>query len=274
MMPKESKARRFRSIRYYFKIWFTVLKLSMSRDLMYRFDFLLKVARTLMILGVQIFLVRALFIGTDEIAGLDTSTYYLLIGVFDFVIYLSWGIFTVNLWRMEERVLRGQFDYTLLYPSGSAFSSSFLEFHFDDAVSAFAGLILIIYYFFVNWSTLSFLNITMFLIALFLAFVIWYAIQLIVASTNLFMPKNGLYSLTKSISRAGSVPIGIFSTSGKVILFTLLPVALISILPTNLLAGIYSLKHLLLAILVVFIWLLVAKKVWFEAQKKYVSFGG
>lgn len=274
MMPKEFNDKRSRSIRYYFNIWLTVLKLSMSRDLMYRFDFLLKVARTLMILGVQIFLVRALFFGTDEIAGLDPSTYYLLIGVFDFVIYLSWGIFTVNLWRMEERVLRGQFDYTLLYPSGSAFSSSFLEFHFDDAVSAFAGLILIIYYFIVNWSWLSFLNILMFLIALLLAFIIWYAIQLIVASTNLFIPKNGLYSLTKSISRAGSVPIGIFSTSGKVLLFTLLPVALISILPTNLLSGVYGFKYLAFGILVVTIWFLIAKRIWFEAQKKYVSYGG
>jgi ABC-2 type transport system permease protein len=268
------KRNPFQTFIYYWRVWRTVVSKSLSKSVAYRLELLSKVFRTLLILLIQLLLIQSIFSGTEFISGWTIEEYYLLVGIFNFVIYISWGIFNVNLWRVEEKVLKGEFDTLLLYPTGSIFAASFTEFFLDDAIASLSGVILIVYYVIVSYSTLTFSGIMGGIVVIFSGFIIWFSIHLFVAAFNFVIVKNGLLDLTKSFTRIGSFPPDIFSQNIRIVLFTFFPIAFIAAVPTRVITGDYGWNFVVYSILVALISLFLASRVWRKAIKSYTSAGG
>lgn len=275
MNPKEYKEKNvIQSILYYLSVWVTVLQKSLSKSVAYRFELISKFLRTLLILGTQLILVKSLYAGTRSVAGWSVEEYYLLLGVFNFVNYISWGVFNVNLWRLEERVVKGEFDFFLLYPTGSIFTSAFIEFFLDDAIASVSGVVLIAYYLIYNWTSITLGAAVGFILVVLFAFITWFALHLAIAAFNFIILKNGLLDFLKSVSRIGSFPPDIFSQNGKIILFTLFPIAFIAAVPTRVLAGIYSWEFLIYAFMAAMTSFFFAASFWHYAIRGYTSNGG
>ena len=259
---------------YYTKVWYQIFKKSMSKSMAYRFEYLSKFVRMLLVLFIQLVLVNSLYSQTDFIEGWSIEDYYLLLGIYNFINYMSWGLFNVNLWRIEERVVKGEFDFLLLYPSGSIFSASFNEFFLDDAISSISGLILIIYYFANHWNEITFVAFVGFLLVVIFGMVIWYSIHLGAAAMNFISVRNGFMNLTKGLTRTASFPIDIFGTYLRFFMYTIFPVAFIAAVPVRVLTGVFSWEFVLFAGVAAIVSLFVARGVWRFSLRSYTSAGG
>lgn len=259
---------------YYIRVWINIVKKSLGKNLTYRFEFLSKVVRMFFLLSIQILVIRAIYQNTDSIAGWDISDYYLLLGIYNLVNYVSWGVFNVNLWRIEEKVLRGKFDFLLLYPTGSIFAAAFSEFFLDDSIAAVSGLALIVYYIINNYTTLTVMAVIGGIIAICASFVIWFSLHLAVASFNFVSPKNGFMDLLHSFSRTASVPVDIFSDVAKYVMFSIFPVAFIAVVPARILSGVYSPSFVVFSCLIALLGLILSTTIWRATIKSYTSAGG
>lgn len=259
---------------YYLRVWGVIFRKSLSKSVAYRFDLISRVVRTLMILGIQLILVQAIYAGTDSVAGWAIEDYYLLLGIFNFVNYISWGLFSVNLWRLEEKVVKGEFDFLLLSPSGSIFTTAFNEFFLDDAIASISGILLIVYYFINFGEGITLVAVLGGLVAVLAAFVIWFSLHLAVAAFNFVILKNGLLDMLKSFTRIGSFPPDIFSQNIRIMLYTLFPVALIAAVPTRILTGVYSWPVVLYTVLIAVISLTISVTIWKWSLRSYTSAEG
>lgn len=259
---------------YYIKVWIDIVRKSLGKNLAYRFEFVSKIVRMVFLLAIQVLVIKAIYQNTNSIAGWDISDYYLLLGVYNLVNYVSWGVFNVNLWRIEEKVLKGEFDFLLLYPTGSVFAAAFSEFFLDDAIAAVSGLALITYYFFNNYEILTVTGIIGGIIAVFAAFIIWFSLHLAVASFNFVSPKNGFMDLLHSLTRTASVPIDIFSDITRYVMFSLFPVAFIAVVPVRILTGVYSLNFVIFSCLIALLSFMLSVTIWRATIKSYTSAGG
>jgi ABC-2 type transport system permease protein len=264
----------FKTIRYYFRVWLATLRLSLSKAVAFRLEVIVRILRGIMLVGIQIIFIKAVIGNGDNIAGWSEDQMYLLSGVFNMINYFSWAFFAINHWRIEEKILKGEFDVLLLKPLSSIFSASFPDFFIDEAMTAISGFFLIVYYFARNIEQLTLLNILFGLVAIACAFVVWFSLELIFASFDFIQVKNGLREIKKNLTNAGRFPMEIWSSNAQFIFYTFFPIAFVSVVPAGLLAGRYDWRYAVLAILVSATFLLIARKFWYFALTKYSGQGG
>lgn len=259
---------------YLTRVWWAIFKKSLNKSLSYRTEVLTRLFRTVLVIFTQLVLIQSIYYGGDTIAGWDIYDYYLLVGIFNFVNYFSWGLFNINLWRLEEKILKGEFDFQLLYPTGSVFAGSLIEFHLDDALASLSGILFIAYYVLANGAQLTPVSVVLGVLAIIAAFIMWYSIHLTVASINFLSVKNGLLDLTKSLTRIGSFPIDIFPPNYKFVFYTIFPIAFIASVPARVFTGLYSVEFVIGSFGLALIMLNVAIRIWNLSIKRYTSFGG
>jgi ABC-2 type transport system permease protein len=259
---------------YYLKVWWFTVKRSLSKGMIYRVDVLTRVFRAFIILGIQMILVESLYASGNQIAGWEIQEFYLLVGIYDLINYFGWGIFTVNFWRLETKIIKGEFDFALLRPTGSVFAASVPEFFIDDLMPAISGFILVGYYLIFYWERVTLVGLVGGFVAIIAGIIIWYSIQLFVASFNFLSPKNGMLELLKSFTLVGAYPPEIFSKPVRVIFHTVFPIALIAALPARVISGVWSWEFVAYSVVVALISLVVAISTWRIMLKRYTSSGG
>ena len=215
MKPKESR----RNIIYYFKVWRQVVRGGLKRSYLYKTDVLVRVLRTILVLGIQIFFLSILFGDKELYVGWSKSEAYLVVGIWNLLNYLGWSLFSTNLLYLESKVLDGKFDYILLKPLSSSWYASFSDFFINNFITALSGLTLIFYYVIV------------------ISLLIWYSIYLFFASFTISNPRNGVLSIAKELLGLTKYPIDVFGDNLKAIFYTVLPIAFLTTIPANIIRG-------------------------------------
>lgn len=258
----------------HFKVWIAIVIHSVSRANTYRTEVVVRVLRGFLIVGLQILLVHAVVGSSSEFVGWSIEELYLLAGVFNLTAYISWSLFSVNLWRIEEKILKGEFDFLLLKPLSSVFTGSFIEFFLDDFVSSISGFVLIGYYVLNHLSEITLINSILFLLALFCSGLIYFSIELATSAFDFVVLKNGFRVLARQTTNLARYPMDIWSAPIQVLLFTLLPVALISHVPAKFLLGHFRWEYILVFLMISSISVFFSSKVWKWGIKRYTSAGG
>lgn len=260
-------------MRYYLNIWLLTVKKSFSKEMVYRSDFATKVFRMFFVIATQLLIVVLLFSGEREVAGWSRADFMLLLGFYNLVNYLGWGIFNINLWRLEEKVAKGELDHYLLSPAGALFQVSFGEFFLDDIITGLSGVVMIGFYIVTEWSNLSLASVLAGGVLFILAFIIWYSLHLIVASFSLWKVQTGFIDLLKSITRIGAFPPEVYSPAIQTILYTLFPIAFIAAVPAQAMIWGNGLGWIVSAVVVCVIFLAVAILTWNWMIGRYNSSG-
>lgn len=259
---------------YYIRVWFTIIKKSLNLSLAYRTESISKLFRAIIIVGVQIILIQAVFGQSEFIVGWSIDEYYLLVGVFNVLNYIGWATYKVNLWRIEEKVIKGEFDFLLLQPSGSIFSAGFHEFFIDDAITAVSGLPFIIFYLYRHYTEITPFAILNFTIALIAAYLIWFSVDLAISSFNFLSVKNGLLDLSKKVFDISKYPIDIWGPKMQIVFYTVFPVAFFANVPVKLLTGVFTWKFTALSLIAAVVFFYTAKIIWHFSLRKYEGGGG
>jgi ABC-2 type transport system permease protein len=261
-------------IKYYLRVWFATFKLSLSKAAAFRVEVIVRFLRGVMLVAIQIIFIKAVIGSSGNISGWSEQEMYLLSGIFNMINYISWAFFAINQWRIEEKILKGEFDSILLKPLSSIYAASFPDFFIDEAITAVAGVFLVAYYIVLNIATISLLNVFFGIIAAICGILIWFSLELIFASFDFIQIKNGLREIKKNLSSVGRFPIEIWNPTAQLIFFTLFPIAFVSAVPAGLITGLFDWKYLIYAILITAIFLYIARKFWYFAISRYTSNGG
>jgi ABC-2 type transport system permease protein len=268
MKQKESS-----KIRYYSRIWVTMLKHSLSKASTFRLEVVARALRGIFLVVVQVILINAIIGDSETFVGWTKHEMYLLAGVFNTINYVSWSLFSINLWRLEEKILKGEFDFILTKPYSSIFGASFTEFFVDDFVSAISGVMLIGYYVINHFSEITLLNSFLFLISSLSAFLIWFSFELLFASFDFIKIKNGLREVKKQLVGIGKFPIDIWNGNVKYIFYTFLPIAFVGSVPARVFQGYFDWKYVVFSVLISILFFLIARFVWYKALRRYSSVG-
>ena len=272
MQLQNMKVKVFSTMYFYIKLWIRVLKVSISKLTAYRVEVLSRIVRGIFVLSVQIVFVSALAGTSGKFMDYSIDEIYLVTGFFNLIGYLSWSIFSINLGRLEEKILKGEFDTTLYKPISSIFGAAFLEFHIDDFFTSISGFILVGYYIVMHWSSISILNIIFMILAILIGIILWFSLDLIMSAFDFVFTKSGLRAIRDRANGIGRFPVDVWG-SYSLIFYTVFPVAFIGLVPTKVLVDVNNYQYLLVGLLLSIIFLFVSHKIWYICLAKYNSVG-
>jgi ABC-2 type transport system permease protein len=223
---------------------------------------------------IQVVFIKAVVGNSDNFVGWSTNEMYLLLGIYNAVNYLSWSIFSINLWRLEEKILKGEFNSLLLRPTSALFSAAFSDFFIDDAITAVSGLILIGYYFVREFNSLKIENILLGLVGVVCAFLIWFSLETLFASFDFFYIKNGMRQLKQSLTNVARFPTEIWNANVRIIFFTIFPIAFVATVPAGLVTGVFNWQYAIYGLIISLLMFFISKAIWNIAIKRFNSYGG
>lgn len=265
------KQKGYSKIGHYLKVWKCILRAGLNRSYIYKADVFLRFFRSLFVLGIQLLLLNAVFGENDIYVGWSKSEAYLVMGIWNILNYFSWSFFGVNLMYLENKVLEGTFDYILLKPISSSWLSSFGDFFLNNFVTGFSGILLVGYYFLLEWQNLTIQNILFGLLGVCIAFVFWYGIYLFFASFTISKPRNGFLAIAKELLGITKYPVDIFGNTFKTVLYTVIPIAFVTTVPANIIIGRTDYIYLVISLVISLTLLLVAQYSWKRNVKGYTS---
>jgi len=258
----------------YWRIWILCLRASIRKSRAYKEEILVRFLRTIFIVLTQLLLLYVVFGNQEYFVGWSRSEAYLVLGIWNLLNYVGWALFGVNLSMLERRVVDGDFDFILTKPISSAWLTSFGDFSMYNLISALSGIILIVYYFVVNWTSVSLSNVLLLVCAIAVAAIIWYAIYLFFASFTLSIPRNGFMGIAKELLGLTRYPTNIYTSTLQFVFYTLIPIAFVSTVPVEILTNRVSFVLLIIGAGIALILLRFSCWVWNKNIRKFVSAGG
>jgi ABC-2 type transport system permease protein len=262
----------------YLYLLYSIFRYSLSRDMEYKTNFIGSLFVDAIYYTVWYYFFEIIYSKTTMLGDFDRE---------DILVFLIATFFVDTLFMMlfdgagylREHIRTGSLDFILLKPVNSQFLISFRYIRSYALVSLFI-LSIILYHVLHTFhpDSLKILNIIFFTISLLMGVLIWYSFEFIIASLTFFFRdfKTGGW-LSHEVMKFSMRPDSIYTGFIRKILFTLLPMALVSSVPSRLLLhGLtyQNQKYFLLQILVVSILLLMTRFFWKIGLKRYESAQG
>lgn len=129
----------------YLEIWFASARYSVTRALMFRFDFILWSAVELVWMAVNILLITVIYNHTQEIAGWRKYELMLLVGTAMLVQRLLFGFFWSSLFETARNIRSGHFDFFLAQPGNVMFMTTTRKLDPDSLINSIVAASVVVY---------------------------------------------------------------------------------------------------------------------------------
>ncbi|MBI4024099.1 MAG: ABC-2 family transporter protein [Verrucomicrobia bacterium] len=221
----------------YLKLAAALFRYSLTRELMFKANFILWILVELAWFGIQLSLVEVIFAHVREIAGWNKYEMILLIGVSHAIQQLFQFIFMVNCIELPDNVRTGRLDFALLQPANSQFLVSVRKFDPGALINSSIGLAFAAY---AVWN----LNLrpTVFQLALFAALIlngimIHYALMLMIVTLSFWIVRaQGLVYGYYNLFQITRIPKDAFKGAVKLFFTFGLPMLIVANYPAEALA--------------------------------------
>jgi len=133
------------NLKRYFTIYAALWKNSVTRETMFKGNFLLWILVEFLWFGLQLCFIGVLYLHTDSIGSWTKWQVVMLVGASHFIQQIFQAFFLVNCTNLSELVRTGKFDFLLLLPINSRFVVSFRQVDLGAFVNAASGAGVIAY---------------------------------------------------------------------------------------------------------------------------------
>lgn len=224
---------RAQALKKYFEIYKAFFKASFIAELEFRLNFIMRIINDIFWYIAQIFTFEVLFMHTPLIGSWNLQQTRVFLGILFMVDALYMILLQENLDRFAEKVRKGDIDLLLTKPVNSQFMISFQR----VAVACFGNFLIA-----AGWFTWSLFQLSEFdwwrvlwiLILIPCGFSVLYAIRFcVVAISLIFVKSDNLQYLWYQLYRLGMRPDSIYMPWLKMVILTVLPVALIASVPAR-----------------------------------------
>lgn len=217
----------------YFRLFKAFFKASLVADLEYRANFATRIATDIIWYAAQIVTFEALFRVTDRIGDWNLAQTRVFLGILFVVDAFYMIFFSENLDRMSDKVRKGEIDLLLAKPINSQFMVSCQRINtaiFGNLLIGIAWLTFSL----VSLPDLQWIRVLWLIILIPTGILSLYSIRFIFCSLALIFTKaDNIQYLWFQLYRLGMRPDSIYVPWMKVLVLTLLPVAVIASVPAR-----------------------------------------
>src|SRR5881296_2151105 len=133
------------TIKRYLSIYAGLWKNSVTREMIFKSNFLLWIFVELLWFGLQISFIGVLYLHTDTIGDWTKWEVVMLIGASHFIQQLFQTFFLVNCAQLSDLVHTGKMDFMLVLPANTRFIVSLRHVDLGGLFSAASGLAVVVY---------------------------------------------------------------------------------------------------------------------------------
>ena len=269
----KSKNECNRTMKHYFKVYKTLLKLNLSELFAYRAGFVNSIISSSLWGGFQIVWVTLLtaridsFYGwtKDELILITVNYVFIIMGIFHLV-------FSRNFDRFSRIIDKAELDLILVKPLDSQFLLSFWYFNYASLFRLIIGVPIVIYLIIKIGISISLINVISYLVLIVFSIILMYSVWLSFSTLMIWFPRlSNITALLYNINGISRFPPDMIYELKSFILFFLVPFTLLSAIPTKaLVKNIFSGDTGLLIFLSVFLFY-ISKKFWKFALRYYTS---
>lgn len=202
-----------------------------------RFDFVFRAIPTILNLSINLLVVGFIFSRINEIAGWSKEELFLLLGTYNIVWGLFFGLFIQNIAKINGYISRGDLDLFLTKPIDSQFYLSFINsIDFGEGATTILGIFLVVRAIGILDLNLNPLQIVTYLAIILSAVGCAYALWFISVTTSFWVGRlYGLHEAFLSFFEVNKYPVDIFNGMIKNIFFFFLPIGMMVTFPSKLL---------------------------------------
>ena len=257
----------------YFGIYLALWKNSVTRETMFKGNFLLWIVVELLWFGLQLSFIGVLYLHTDNIGTWTKWQVVMLVGASHFIQQIYQAFFLINCANLSELVRSGKLDFLLMLPVNTRFVISLRQVDLGGFVNAASALAVMAYAARQLHLVPTLANAIGFLFLCAVGILIHYSLMFMLAAISFWTVRAqgivwGYYNLFQIARMPDEAFRGLFKT-----VFTFaLPMLLVSNVPVRLLAGkLTSPKPLLLLLGMGIVCALVSEWVWRISVRRYTS---
>ncbi len=132
-------------VRRYLRIYAALWKNSVSREMIFKSNFLLWIVVELLWFGLQLSFIGVLYLHTESIGSWTKWQVVLLVGASHFIQQVFQAFFLINCTNLSELVRNGKLDFLLMLPVNSRFIISLRQVDLGAFVNALSAVAVMIY---------------------------------------------------------------------------------------------------------------------------------
>lgn len=259
-------------MRHYLQIWLASARYSLTRTLMFRFDFFLWATVELVWMAVNLLLITVIYGHTDQIAGWTKYELMLLVGTAMLVQRLLFGFFWSSLFETARNIRSGHFDFFLAQPGNIMFMATTRKIDADSLINSFVAAAVVIYAASQLHLQPSVLDVALYVVMVLCGLLIHYsALVLTVALAFWITSAQGIEGSYFTLFEFSRLPRQAFKGIANILFVWALPAVIVSNIPAEtLLHGVTPLNVVWLFATAVF-WFVIAVIVFHRGLRRYSS---
>ncbi len=178
----------------YWRVWLMFLKVSLSREMIFRMNFLIEVVTTCFWIAAQLLLFQIIFGHVKHIRDWSQSEYYGFMATGMLINAFVEMLFMPNCANLSEQIRTGNLDFALVKPIDTQFFVSFQTVDMSLLAQVAVSLGLLAYSVTASHVTVTLVSALMYLFLVAVAVGFFYGMMIALASAAVFMGRNqGLY---------------------------------------------------------------------------------
>ena len=220
----------------YFQIWLASARYSITRTLMFRFDFFLWALVELFWMGVNLLLISVIYEHTDSIAGWSKYEMLLLVGTSLLVQRFLMGFFWSSLFEMGRNIKSGAFDFFLAQPGNILFMASTRKLDLDGLCNSLVAMGVVAYAAHRLNLHPSALDVLLYAVMILCGLIIHYSMLVMTISLAFWITSaQGIEGSYFTLAEFSRLPREAFKGIASVLFVWLLPVVVVSNAPAQIL---------------------------------------
>jgi ABC-2 type transport system permease protein len=257
----------------YFRIYGALWKNSVTREMIFKTNFLLWIVVELLWFGLQLSFIAVLYLHTDHIGTWSKWQVVLLTGASHFVQQIFQAFFLINCTNLSELVRTGKLDFLLLLPVSTRFVVSLRQVDLGAFVNATSALAVMGYALRQMHLAPSLLQVAGFAILCLAGILIHYSLMFLLASISFWTVRAqgivwGYYNLFQIARMPDEAFRGVF----KAVFTFAIPMLLVSNVPVRVLVNKLSSPFpMLLLLLMSAFCFAISEWGWRSSLRKYTS---
>ncbi len=257
----------------YLRIYAVLWRNSVTRETMFKTNFLLWIVVELLWFGLQLSFVGVIYLHTEAIGSWTKWQVVMLVGTSHFIQQLFQAFFLINCANLSELVRTGKLDFLLLQPVNTRFIVSLRQLDLGAFVNAASAVAVMVYAARQMALSPTLLQVAGFLVLCVAGIAIHYSLMFMLATVCFWTVRaQGLVWGYYNLFQIARMPDEAFPRGMFRAVFTFaLPMLLVANVPVRLLIETLSSPRLLLLLAMAVICPLVSEWVWRVSVRRYTS---
>jgi ABC-2 type transport system permease protein len=270
--PK-SDASQPSSLARYFTIYSALWKNSVTRETMFKGNFLLWICVEFLWFGLQLTFISVLYLHTTNIGSWTKWQVVMLVGASHFIQQIFQAFFLINCTNLSELVRTGKLDFLMLLPINTRFVVSLRQVDLGAFVNAASGAAVIAYAAHRLHFMPTFPHIAGFLALCIAGIVIHYSLMFLLATISFWTVRaQGIVWGYYNLFNIARMPDEAFQGLFKAIFTFAIPMLLVSNVPTRVLADhLDNVRSIFLLLAMSVVCFAVSELGWRASLRRYTS---